>query len=72
MNRPTCPRCRRIAIVVETVDDGCTCRRRFGCPQCGQWSLGVDVQRSEVRHVRLADRIRVIPNGSSCGSSGIR
>gem|GEM_PF-5276943 len=72
MNRPTCPQCKRLAIVVDSKTDGVVRTRRYGCPQCGQWSLGVDVGLEAGSHIRLSDRISSNLKNSNCLRSGIR
>lgn len=43
MTRPRCPRCKKLAIFVNSHKRGDFRVKTFGCRACKEWSLGDDV-----------------------------
>ncbi len=65
MTRPHCPKCERLAVIVDSrkSDDGLRIQR-LGCRRCGCYSLGADVVSATVKRTRtVISRLLRTPSG---------
>lgn len=52
MGRPICPKCKRLAVFVNSHKSGELRVRAYGCKQCGEWSLGPCVTTADTPRTR--------------------